>query len=345
MTTIANLSYDDNIKFKDISISSFNSYKRYLKKLDIHNISIFCIHELAEDNILQFIQEKLDNIENINTRALCLFAVNFFYKCYNLRGVDIVNKMLENNRDFLEAKKKMVKNNRIDDKSRYIANGEVLDIEKLKESFLNKWYKLDNIINNSLEIDINICYDKTLSILQRYFLVSLYLFHPPQRNNFLNMFYVKAVDEDKMSLNMNYLIDHGAHIEIVLNVFKTAKIYNQLRFKASQISTIIFFKLRDFYRQGSGYQNYDNVFLNYKSGLYNRTYKLKPYSASSNKVLSEASKFIFNHALSCNDYRHLYVINLHKSKEWLAMTVEEREQSANDMGHKLQTANENYYKV
>lgn len=160
-----------------------------------------------------------------------------------------------------------------------------------------------------------------IHLLQQYFLVSLYLFSPPLRNNYIHLIYLKSSQMHEMNSVNNYLIDHGAHVDIVLNSYKTKKAYGEFKFKLNDISTIIFFKLRE----RRMYKNGDYI-------IYNTTTK-KPFNINSTKIISDASKAVLDIKLSCNAYRHMYVVELLHSDKYKNMTVNEKDLLARQMAH------------
>ncbi len=293
--------------------SSLKSYIQCLRTVGVHNEN--------ELNMLEDVEEMkrvILSIQNLNTACKLLFSIGFFLKRV-LDRVDLADKLYSDSsiRKLLNDRKISLMKNEFSGNEKY----KDLKLSDLKTTFESKWSKLEDLMEQ--DVDIGLSNEKQISLVQQYFLVSLYLFHEPLRNNYSHLVYIKSSESEPESA-INYLIDYGVHFEIVVRNFKTRKFYKEIRFKLGEISSRIMFKLRELKKLKHG-----NLVVTNRSGTY--------YSNGTTKIVSDASKAILGVDLSCNDYRHMYVIELLKSPEYLNMTVAERELTAFRMGHSYLT--------
>jgi len=320
----------NNVNSK-INSSSLKTYCQNVKKLgiDLNSESEISLESLEKIKDLDFIKSSLQNIVNLNTKCNVLMAVIWYIRNDNrifeadekIEAELYALKLLNSNKHLLEERNYQKKENKFKENDKY----KDLKIELLQKKFISSYQTFEDgleISNSTLVIDPR----KVIHLLQQYFLVSLYLFSPPLRNNYIHLIYLKSAQMFKMNDSNNYLIDHGAHVEIILNSYKTKKAYGVFKFKLSEISTIIFFRLREF----KNYKNGDYI-------IYNTTTK-KPFNVNSTKIISDASKAVLNIKLSCNAYRHMYVIELLNSDKYKNMTVNEKEALARSMCHSFYTS-------
>jgi hypothetical protein len=311
-----------------INDSSLKTYSQNVKRIGI-NVRNFDDEEsvdMKKIKDLEFIKSSLDDIMNLNTKCNALMALVWFIRNDSRIFKDKIKaelhaiKILENNKECLIERNFQAKENRFKENDKYRG----LKIESLQTKFMNGWDVFQQGFEDANRVFI-LDPKKVIHLLQQYFLVSLYLFSPPLRNNYIHLIYLKSSQMDRMNDSSNYLIDYGVHAEIILNSYKTKKAYGQFRFKLSSISTIIFFKLRELRK----YKNGDYV-------IYNTTTK-NPFNVKSTKIISDASKAVLDIKLSCNCYRHMYIVELLHSDKYKDMTVNEKMMIAKSMNHSFFT--------
>lgn len=311
---------DDN----KINSSSLKTYCQNVKKLgiDLSNAGSISLESLAKIKDLDFIKSSLQNIINLNTKCNVLMSVIYYIRNDDRIFQDKIEaelyaiKIIEQHKHHLIQRNFELKENKFKENEKY----KDLKIELLQKKFMSGWGDFERGFEESNHIFV-LDSRKVIHLLQQYFLVSLYLFSPPLRNNYIHLIYLKSSQMHKMNNVNNYLIDHGAHVEIVLNSYKTKKAYGEFKFKLNDISTIIFFKLRE----RRTYKNGDYI-------IYNTTTK-KPFNINSTKIISDASKAVLDIKLSCNAYRHMYVVELLHSDKYKDMTVNEKDLLARQMAH------------
>lgn len=316
----------NNVNSK-INNSSLKTYEQNVKKLGIDlsnagSISYLSVELLAKIKDLDFIKSSLQNIINLNTKCNVLMSVIWFIRNDDRIFQDKIEaelyaiKIIEQHKHHLIQRNFELKENKFKENEKY----KDLKIELLQKKFMSGWDDFERGFEESNSIFV-LDPRKVIHLLQQYFLVSLYLFSPPLRNNYIHLIYLKSSQMHEMNSVNNYLIDHGAHVDIVLNSYKTKKAYGEFKFKLNDISTIIFFKLRE----RRMYKNGDYI-------IYNTTTK-KPFNINSTKIISDASKAVLDIKLSCNAYRHMYVVELLHSDKYKDMSVNEKDLLARQMAH------------
>lgn len=318
-------------KYKlDIALSSLKTYLTSLRKLgimeeeDLHKL----MSPLWLDKSIVFVVEE--SKRNLNSASNHIFAIAYFLKSiHGASGLEMTSHLYTNN-----CIQKILKDKRENLLDNTWSGGEAykdVNLEELKETWLERWSKLEPVVECMLDGDAGsgrLGYS-LIHLLQQYFLVSMYIFNMPLRNDYHRLKYVKtnagAVGGKWEEYDGNMLVDYGATISIVIRKFKTMKKYKEIKFKLSPESTNVFY----FIRRARGLKDGDDVIIN-RFGTY--------YSSGTTKLVSDSSKVLLGKDFSCNDYRHMYVINMLNSEEYKNMTIGEKMELANRMGHTYLTA-------
>lgn len=313
-----------------VSLNSLKTYLTSIKKLgltredDLHKLMSPSWLKGAIDMIVE------ESKRSLNSACNHVFAITYFLKAiHGDSGAELCGKVYDDEQiqNILKNRKKCLMDNSWKGNEIY----KDVDMSKLKDKWLASWLELEGTsalldiegpLNSGVKCEL-------IQVLQKHFLVSMYIFNMPLRNDYQRLIYVKTnagkVGDKWLEYNGNMLIDYGAHAEVVIRKFKTAKKYKEIKFKLSPESTAVFYAIKKIRKLKDG----DDIIVN-RYGTY--------YSTSTTKLVSDASKFLFDRDFSCNDYRHMYVINLLKSEKYQSLTVGEKMELANSMGHTYLTA-------
>ena len=165
-----------------ISSASIDNYLRNLRSVCVEYEDDLC--KLRD---LNYLENKINSIPNINSRINVLFGVAFFIK-HNPRfaleeNMQLYQDLLTRFEDVLKNRKQLILNNFWNDE-RY----KDLNIISLREDFISKLEAI-RTTRETLLME-----GKYIYVLQQYFIVSLYLFQEAQRNNYNELKYISSVD-------------------------------------------------------------------------------------------------------------------------------------------------------
>lgn len=329
---------------RTLSTMSLTNYLRHLKLVNIEYEDDLCkLHDL------DYLEEKIKAIPNINSRINVLFGVSFFIKHMSVgeSAMNAYHNLLARFQDTIKNRKKLILENFWNDE-RY----KNLCIVDLRNKFNSK---LEHVLSKQGKKEIEDKYGAAyLYVLQQYFIVSLYLFQEAQRNDYNELKYIKSIDYNLLSANGieddNYLVDKGITFDIVINNFKTKKVYKQIRFSLGNISSKIFIAMRNYREEiGKPFIRNQQVFQKrnqHKSLLRHTQHSISAgdqlcswydFSRNTNRFVMMSSRAIFGIELGCNAYRHLAVINILQKPEYNSLSQRQKEEIANKMGHSFLT--------
>lgn len=308
---------EDDIK---LSPKSLKLYFLCLNKLNIP-------YQWLESPKINSIVKKVKSIENLSTKNNYVFAVAWFLK-YIGKENDRISwlSLFEND---IKKRRDRLLDNTWAGSERY----RDLTMDVLKERWINTMEKINVLWDLSLSIRKNDekFENRFVDKFQKLFLISLYLFGEPYRNNFISMkYYEENLLNIEEPLLGNYLLKkNNGDIKIIINDFKTKKKYKQLIKNLESESRLAWFKFKEIANIKHGEFIFRQRTQNGQNGI---------YSPTSSHVIQIASKVVLDLHLSSNDFRHLYVIDLMKSEEYQNMTAGERIKKHEAMGHTINTA-------
>lgn len=305
----------DKFKDKNISDTSINLYLRNLEKLNddepLKNLNFL--------NPLSNIVEKLSNYKPNTFRGYLISICSALHLETSKKMVKLYNEyyqlLTKINKDLKEKDKKQEKTET--QKENWIDWNEVENKHKELEEEVNKF-------KDSKEIN-----QHKYNILLEYVLLSLYYFIPPKRNQDWSLMRMIYKEEPNLTTSNNYYDISGE--KFIFNKYKTSKTNGELIEKIpEELKKIleVYFKFHPLLKGKKINKSLNIPFLVYYDG---KDFK------SVNSITRILNK-IFNKKIGSSMLRHIYL----SSK--FGDTVKEMKDTANVMGHTVETAINNYIK-
>ena len=197
------MNIDEIFKCKDLSVSSLQSYKTKLIKLN-NNKPIKNLNYLSE---MDDIKKKIENFKP-NTQRNYIIAIASVLKCF-----------LTNNANNKKMKKIYDDHSKLLEEYNTNLKDQSSKTETENENWINR-DELDEIYNN-----LKTNYKKDKQSFQNYLLLSLYYLQAPRRNKDYHLLKITSKYNDNLPNEFNYL--DMKKKKFIFNNYKTAKKYNK----------------------------------------------------------------------------------------------------------------------
>ena len=310
--------------YKDTNFSPVTKHNRllYLQRLNL-------LPDTYEE-ILLFPHEVITG-NTPESRVAMLFHVISFLK--QLPSSDINSKLLVKYYELVTQDKALIREEREDNKSKVHERQLPLEFlqNKLTEWVPNFDYYMSMALSKS-KVERASLYDR----YQMLTMLSYYVDTPAVRNDYNNLIIVDK--ESDTNDTDNFVVVTPRKIFVILNKYKTSKVYGKVRINLRPRSIELTRNLLRF-RKALNLKYVDGNTVDYLfNTVISRGLKMfRSYNVASQKITLLATE-IFGQKQTINNFRHSWETSIQHDPSYADMTIRERKKTHQELLHNMNTA-------